>query len=563
MTAEHHRPTRPRRLPLVAGLGALGLLPLLSALPASAQPAEARTADRTTTLRTATATGHTAATGHTVSVGGPGSARIVTTGEARTDVYLRTIRENPRALREFFERLPKGGELHNHLSGAVRTEYLIELAAEDGLCIDTATTTAVPPPCGPGTRPAADARTDRAYHDTILRAWSMQDFPADGNGHDHFFATFGKFGEVTWRHSGKLLAQVADDVVRHNQFYLETMTTPASEGAKRLAAEVGWNDDLAVLHRALTSDGRLDKLVAEARKEADSATAEFRAEARCDTDRPRPACKLPVRWISQVSRNSARERVFVQMALAMRLAERDPRFVAVNLVQPEDGETSLRDYRLHMRMLAFLRDTYPRAHVTLHAGELWPGLVKPEDLKFHIKEAVNVAGAERVGHGVDLVHEDDWQGTARTMAAREVAVEVPFTSNAQILGVKGADHPFQTYRAYGVPVVLATDDPGVSRIDISHEYRYAAASYGLSYPQLKDLARASLEYAFLPGDSLWRGNPTAQGYRAVDACRGERPGTTRPGHACRQLLESSPKAAVQWRQEAAFAAFESDFRPGR
>ncbi|MEV5320424.1 adenosine deaminase [Streptomyces sp. NPDC052687] len=552
MTAEHHRPTRPRRLPLLAGLGALGLLPLLSALPASAQPAEARTTDRTATTSARTA-----------SVGAPGPARPATPGEARTDLYLRTIRENPRALREFFERLPKGGELHNHLSGAVRTEYLIELAAEDGLCIDTATTTAVPPPCGPGTRPAADARTDRAFHDTILRAWSMQDFPADGNGHDHFFATFGKFGEVTWRHPGKLLAQVADDVVRHNQFYLETMATPASEGAKRLAAEVGWNDDLAALHRALTADGRLDKLVAEARKEADSATAEFRAEARCDTDRPRPGCALPVRWISQVSRNSVRERVFVQMALAMRLAERDPRFVAVNLVQPEDGETSLRDYRLHMRMLAFLRDQYPDAHVTLHAGELWPGLVKPEDLRFHIKEAVEVAGAERVGHGVDLVHEDDWQGTARTMAAREVAVEVPLTSNAQILGVKGADHPFQTYRAYGVPVVLATDDPGVSRIDISHEYRYAAQSYGLSYRQLKDLARASLEYAFLPGDSLWRGNPTAQGYRPVDACRGERPGTAGPGRACRQLLDSSPKAAVQWRQEAAFAAFEADFRPGR
>lgn len=546
MTAEHHRPARPRRLPLLAGLGALGLLPLLSALPASAQPAEAGLTGARTAARTAPADLLT-------------PPRPLTATEIRTDVHLRTIRDNPRALREFFERLPKGGELHNHLSGAVRTEYLIRLAAEDGLCIDTATTTAVPPPCGPGTRPAADARTDRAFHDTILRAWSMQDFPPGGNGHDHFFATFGKFGEVTWRHPGKLLAQVADDVAGHNQFYLETMATPASEGAKRLAAEVGWNDDLAALHRALTAGGRLDRLVSEAREEADTAHAEFRAEARCDTDRPRPACALPVRWISQVSRGSTPERVFVQMALGMRLAERDPRFVAVNLVQPEDGESALRHYRLQMRMLAFLRDVYPGAHVTLHAGELWPGLVKPEDLAFHIAEAVTVAGAERIGHGVDLRHEDDWQRTARTMAAREIAVEVPFTSNAQILGVKGADHPFETYRAYGVPVVLATDDPGVSRIDISHEYRYAAETYGLSYPEVKDLARASLEYAFLPGDSLWRGNPTAQGYRTVVACRTDRPGTRTPSPACRELLEASPKAAVQWRQEAAFTAFESAF----
>ncbi|MEV7566573.1 adenosine deaminase family protein [Streptomyces tanashiensis] len=485
--------------------------------------------------------------------------RPMTALEAGTAAYLDTLRDNPRLLHGFFRHLPKGGELHNHLSGAVSTEYLIELAAQDGLCIDTTTMTAVAAPCGTGTRPAADARTDRAFHDAIVRAWSMQDFPSDGNGHDHFFDTFGKFGEVTWRHRGKLLAEVANDVAAQNQFYLETMVTPASDGAKKLATEVGWDADLARLHSKLAADGKLDKLVTEARAEATDGDAEFRTAARCDTSRPQPGCRLAVRWISQVSRGSSPERVFTQMALGMRLAERDERFVAVNLVQPEDGASSLSNYSLQMRMLNYLRSVYPKAHVTLHAGELWPGLVKPEDLKFHIKEAVDVARADRVGHGVDLVHEDDWQQTARTMAARETAVEIPFTSNAQILGVRGADHPFETYRAYAVPVVLATDDPGVSRIDISHEYQYAAATYGLSYVELKDLARASLEYAFLPGTSLWHGNPTRHGYRMAAACHGLRPGLAEPGAACRRLLASSPKAAVQWRQEAAFHTFERTF----
>jgi adenosine deaminase len=212
-----------------------------------------------------------------------------------------------------------------------------------------------------------------------------------------------------------------------------------------------------------------------------------------------------------------------------------------------------------MRMVGYLRTQYPKAHVTLHAGELWPGLVKPADLKFHIREAVEVARTERVGHGVDLVHEDDWRRTARTMADRQVAVEVPFSSNAQILGVKGADHPFSTYRRYGVPVVLATDDPGVSRIDISHEYQYAATTYGLRYPELKDLARASLEYGFLPGASLWQGNPTAEGYRPVPACRAEHPGLPVRGAACRHLLADSARARLEWRQETAFAAFERTY----
>ncbi|WP_406864632.1 adenosine deaminase [Streptomyces sp. HUAS MG47] len=520
-----HSPIAARRRAVPVAVAALCLLSLSSALPATAQPAG-------------------------------GGKRPPTAAEARTDAYLAAVREQPAAAADFFRRLPKGGELHNHLSGAVSTEYLIRLAGEDGLCIDTATMTAVVPPCGPGKRPAAEAQTDPAFHDALVRAWSMQDFPPDGNGHDHFFDTFGKFGEVTWRHRGKLLAEVADDVVRQNQFYLETMVSPASDGARKLAAEVGWDPDLAALHGKLVAGGRLEALVAEARKETDDGDAEFRTAARCGTEQARPGCGLTVRWISQVSRASAPERVFTQIALGMRLAERDDRFVAINLVQPEDWDVSLRDYSLHMRMVAYLRTVYPKAHVTLHAGELWPGLVKPEDLAFHIREAVDVARTERVGHGVDLVHETNWRNTARTMAAREIAVEVPFSSNAQILGVKGADHPFETYRAHGVPVVLATDDPGISRIDVSHEYAYAARTYGLSYPELKDLARASLEYAFLPGESLWRGNPTAQGYRLADVCRGERPGAPIRSDACRRLVDGSAKASTQWRQEAAFAAFE-------
>ncbi|KOV93080.1 adenosine deaminase [Streptomyces sp. NRRL B-3648] len=525
-----------RRRVVPAALGTLTVLSLLSTLPAAAQPAPAQ---------------------HRPAAPSP---RQATEAEARTDAHLRSLRDRPAALRAFFRWLPKGGDLHNHLSGAVSTEYLIELAAEDGLCVDTATLTALAPPCGPGTRLAADARTDRAFHDALVRAWSMQDFPRDRNGHDHFFDTFGKFGEVTWRHRGKLLAEVAETAVRDNQVYLETMVSPASEGAKNLAAQVGWDDDLAALHRRLVADGKLDELVAEARREADDGDAEFRAAEHCGTPQARPGCGLTVRWISQASRGSSPERVFTQLALGMRLAEADPRFVAVNLVQPEDGDSSLRNYSLQMRMVGYLRTRYPKAHVSLHAGELWPGLVKPADLRFHIRQAVDVARTERVGHGVDLVHEDDWRHTARTMADREVAVEVPFSSNAQILGVKGADHPFTTYRRYGVPVVLSTDDPGVSRTDISHEYQYAAATYGLRYPELKDLARASLEYGFLPGASLWQDHPTTTGYRPVAACRSEHPGLPVRGAACRHLLAQSARARLEWRQEAAFAAFEQAHR---
>ncbi|MGN9789673.1 adenosine deaminase family protein [Streptomyces sp. OZ13] len=480
--------------------------------------------------------------------GVPPTPRPTTGAESRTAAWLDA---HPDAAERFFRDLPKGGDLHNHLSGAVRTEYLIQLAAEDGLCID-ATMTAVAPPCAAGTRPAADALTDTGFRQEIVRAWSMQDFPQGESGHDHFFATFGKFGAAT-SHRGKMLADVAGTAAAQNQSYLETMVSPASAGARKLAAEVGWDADLAAMHRKLLAGGRLDQLITDAEREADTADAEFRETARCGSARPGPACRVTVRWISQVSRNSAPERVFTQIALGLRLAERDERFVAVNLVQPEDGEISLRDYRLHMRMLNYLHGVYPRAHITLHAGELVPGLVKPEDLTFHIDDAVRTGQAERIGHGVDLVHEDDWRRLARDMARRRIAVEVPLTSNAQILQVEGDEHPFPVYRKYGVPVVLSTDDPGVSRGDIGQEYSRAARTYGLGYPELKDLARASLEYAFLPGRSLWRPDPARKGFRPVEECRAAY------SARCARLLAANPKARLEWQQEQSFRVFEARY----
>ncbi|MCF6523486.1 adenosine deaminase [Streptomyces sp. JJ36] len=524
------RPPHPRRrrlLPL--GLTA-AVLCLLPALPAAAEPASPPVRP---------APEHPAPT----------------RAERAADTYLDRVRERPGRLRAFFRALPKGGDLHNHLSGAASTETLIRLAGQEGLCVETDTMKAVPPPCGPGNRPAADARTDGAFRRELIRAWSMEDLPRGASGHDHFFATFGKFGEVPWRRPGALLADVTDTMARQNQFYLESMTTPASPEGKKLAQRVGFDRDLRQMHAKLVAGGKLDQLVRRAQQEADKAERQFREISRCGTPAAAPGCRVTVRWISQAARASTPERVFTQLALGMRLAERDPRFVAVNLVQPEDDENALRHYRLHMRMLDYLHGVYPDAHITLHAGELVPGLAKPEDLRFHIREAVRTGHAERIGHGVDLLHEDGWRPLLREMARRGVAVEVPFTSNRQILGVSGDAHPFPVYRRHGVPVVLATDDPGVSRTDISREYAYAARTYGLDYVELKNLARASLEHAFLPGRSLWRtGGPDAYVPRAT--CAGQRPGTVAPRAACAELLRDSAKARHQWRLEAAFHRFE-------
>jgi len=147
-----------------------------------------------------------------------------------------------------------------------------------------------------------------------------------------------------------------------------------------------------------------------------------------------------------------------------------------------------------MQIIRFLAKDVP---VALHAGELWLGLVPPQDLTFHIRQAIEIGGARRIGHGVALAFEHDMAGLLAEMRARPVAVEINLTSNDVILNVRGKDHPLPAYLAAGVPVVISTDDAGVSRIDLTNEYFRAARDYGLDYRTLKAIARNALIHSFL------------------------------------------------------------------
>jgi adenosine deaminase len=235
----------------------------------------------------------------------------------------------------------------------------------------------------------------------------------------------------------------------------------------------------------------------------------------------------------------------------------EPGFVGINFVMPEDGFLSMRDYTLQMKMLDYLHSVYPQVHISLHAGELTEGLVPPEGLRFHIRQAVELGHAERIGHGVDVMYEDDATDLLREMAKKHVMVEINLSSNEAILGVKGAEHPFPIYRAAHVPVALSTDDEGVGRIEITHEYVRAALDYHLSYQDLKQLARTGMEHNFLPGESLWAAPDVFTAPAA--ACKAQVPGSEKPTAGCKAFLDGSEKAAAQWELERRFRAFEAKF----
>jgi adenosine deaminase len=170
---------------------------------------------------------------------------------------------------------------------------------------------------------------------------------------------------------------------------------------------------------------------------------------------------------------------------------------------------------------------------------------------------VDLGHAERIGHGVDAMYEDEAQALMKELAGKHVMVEINLSSNEGILGVKGADHPFPLYLAAHVPVALSTDDEGVSRIELTHEYVRAAMDYRLRYRDLKQLARTGMEHDFLPGESLWAAEDVFTA--PAGACRGQRVGIEKPAAACKAFLDGSEKAAAQWELERRFRAFEAKY----
>src|SRR3984957_14320790 len=301
---------------------------------------------------------------------------------------------------------------------------------------------------------------------------------------------------------GDAIAEAAARAAADHLQYLELMHTADGMQSANLGAKLGWDDDFSKLRDKLLAGG-LKHVAAATRQELDRNEAKSRQVLHCDSPQPDAGCSVIVRYLYQVLRGLPKEQVFAEMVLGFELAQSDPRFVGLNLVMPEDWYVPMHDFDLHMKMLDYLHGIYPRVHISLHAGELAMGLVPPEGLSFHVRQSIEKGHAERIVHGVSVMNEHDAVGLLQEMAQRKVLVEISLTSNDLILGVRGEEHPLPVYLRYGVPVALATDDEGVSRSDMTHEYLRAAESYHLSYLDMKRMARQSLEHSFLAGASVW------------------------------------------------------------
>jgi len=414
----------------------------------------------------------------------------------------------------FANALPKGGDLHHHFSGSIYVENYLEWIRENGFCVFTESDPGIKAQkYRVATNPnrlskeqksicisADEVLKDNLFYRNLLMEWSSKDY--SNHYHDqtppdkHFFDTFRYFENVSPYGYSSGLQILKARAKQENVSYIETMLKSSPSIV---------SPELAALFKSLkpdASDAQIQSVAAQAfqlvKDHPDTQTKIQEhvkmiesASQGIDDD------AFKMRFLTYTSRNSAPEVVFSRLYTSFASADQSNKIVGVNMVGAENHHIAMKDYTLHMNMIAFLRKQFPNVKLALHAGELVLGMVPPEGLRFHITQAVNLAKANRIGHGVDIAHETDVTELLPVMAKNQIALEVNITSNKDILGVKGSDHPLSIYRAYKVPYVISTDDSGISRNNLSGEYQLYMATFRPSYEELKNTIFNSIRFSFL------------------------------------------------------------------
>jgi hypothetical protein len=484
--------------------------------------------------------------------------------EISVSTRLEQIRDNPQELRAFFLAMPKGGDIHNHLTGAVYAEGLIDRASSEGKSVFLNNCSFPSNPTANETVPVSQAYRDPKLYDCLVDSWSMKDQEfLNVSGHDHFFGTFSCFGGAT-SNTSALVAELRNRAALENVEYLELMTSAGGgSDASNLSNNLSWNNNLTLNENMNSSYENLKSrgLRNVAKKASDYLNKSNYESIQISADMVKAGFvkdtgkNVTVKYLYSASRTKPKEQVFTQLALAFEVAEISPLVVGVNLLAAEDNLTAREDYSKQMEMVKFLHEKYPDVKIALHAGELTLGLVPPEDLRFHIREAVEIGNASRIGHGVDIMSELNSAETLKCMAEKGVCIEIMPVSNEEILGVQGESHPFPIYLSRKVPITLASDDAGVLRTDLTEQFVIIAHTYPqVKYSDFKKFVRNSMEYSFLDGDGIWLERGVYVVFRPeLEGCDILKGDLTQTG---KKFLYENEKAREEWRLEGKLADFE-------
>lgn len=426
------------------------------------------------------------------------------------DAYFEKIRNNEAELTAFMALTPKGGDLHHHYTGSVYAETYISYVISHNYWINKRSLEVQDKKPAAADNNWSDFTSLEkegllsAYRDKLFQKWSVKDYNhVDYPSDKLFFETFGNFSIAAKAGLDNGLLELKNRAKAEHVSYIETMFVTIDSRKIDLSGYSRMNALLRGTSAAADERGTallIDSLYNVIRAKGAAACAKvfndtiLAKHTRLKID----DAEFTMRYMNYVTRVIEPVDVFRSMVVAFESAGSSPLVVAVNIVAPEDNETSMNDYWLHMQMFKYCHAKYPAVNISLHAGELTLGVVKPEDLTWHINAAVYTGNARRIGHGVDMAYEKNCYDLLKHMHDDSIAIEINLFSNEFILKVKDDRHPFMLYKDFGVPIVISTDDAGVLRSNLIQQYVLLAERYkAVSYSDVKKYVYNSIDYSFI------------------------------------------------------------------
>jgi adenosine deaminase CECR1 len=388
----------------------------------------------------------------------------------------------PEQLYTFLYALPKGGDLHDHLSGAARSEWMWEAAlAQEARgytyytkvairnCLPYGTNEFGPAPYLMLFRNLTNANyqkldeCQRAEYkrlqdlDERERAGWMNSLRLDQphEGRNEFFGAH-------WQRLNDLFVNpywTAETMVQN-------MVAFSKEGVVYLELQ-------SPLQGYQKPDGTV--------LTTDEAAAIFRERLAQPDAR---ATGVTVRFQTTILRFAPNAEAQLRDAFAVADKYRDL-YVGVNMVGREDDD---KGYPLRfLPLLRELRHKYPDISLSIHGGEV-------DEPNHHVRDTL-LLGAKRIGHGVNLITDPE---TMVLMRYGPYLVEINLVSNLLLEYVKDySQHPFPEYLRIGIPVALSTDDRGMWDSNMTDEYFVAVREFNLSWSEMVQLGRNSLTHAFV------------------------------------------------------------------
>ncbi len=493
-----------------------------------------------------------------------------------SQIDFQSLRKDDVQLNVFFSDFPKGANLHHHYSGGVFPDDMILKAINNALCINLTTYELVE--CSENSTSVVNATTTSGGQNDIIKAWSVinDELPLVDRI-SKFFGLFKQLGLLFGSIDPGFLATTKQNAARNQVSHLETMTFTAdfSDLKKLIPKDQILNPDdpysLKQFHDYVTSQTAYKTLLANTLKNIVLIVNNADNLLQCNTSTPEPACDVSLSLLAISDRLHPIDLLFVELIFSFDLAQHsmssgDNIIRGVNLVGLESQLSSSEAYSDQMELMVYLKNhpDYPLVspNISLHAGELSEVVGPYGLLTTGLGQTIQQVLPARIGHGVSISEQRDSSPVshryiniatelANIMAQHDIAVEVPLTSNRILLDIYGDRHPLPFYLRNHVPVVLATDDPGLLMTTMTKEFVIATNSFSeLTLEDFIEIARNSLEFSFKEGESLWQASSSSSRYTLpVSDC------WVLISSSCTAYVEKNPKAKLQQRLEISLIEF--------